>query len=76
MSTGIIIFNIVFGVLQLLFSISAIIAGSVCLSHSDSCHLDSGWSGALVGAGVVGLVNNVRMILMYCAVGHAVGKVY
>ena len=71
MTTCLLVFNFVFGVTQLLFSIAAIISGSVCLSHS--CSISSAASGALLGAGIVGLINNVRMIFMYYVVGNSVG---
>jgi hypothetical protein len=54
---------IIFNVIQFFFSISVIIAGSLC--HNIYCEISPMMSGVLIGAGVIGLVNNILTITLY-----------
>jgi hypothetical protein len=55
--------QVIFTILLTLFSIGAIISGSVCL-HSE-CGINATVVGALLGAGVTGLIS-VILVLSIC----------
>lgn len=60
----------VVGVLLFLFSIGALVGGSVCLHEDSACSIDRAASGGLVGAGVMGLIGTSRMLFIYSTVGR------
>jgi len=62
---------LIYGVIQVLFSICALISGSVCLA-TNQCNLSEAMAGALIGFAVAGLINSVRMLLMYCMCGKII----